>query len=365
VHAFAAELMDGSSADVRNVLVALIAERLEVRTAAGLDAIAWSLAGLRIDPLTEGVLHFTHPDHPGALLSSSDERLRDALVRAGAIPPRRGARTWLLHGTFYAAAIAGAVALFVATLPALSAAIARRVPPTIEEQLAFPVHKFLESRYCRTKASREVLDGLSQRLRLADDPVLPGARVEILDLPIVNALTFPGGSIVVTSALVEQAQDPDELAGVLAHELEHVARRHIMTQIVRSAILTAGWHLTAGDFAGLMAIDPSTTMEIASRSFSRDAEREADQGALERLHGAAISSNGLSRFFARIERQTDSVPEWLSTHPASAVRSKMTSEAEPDGKPFAPALSAKEWRTLKQACRARTPLGSANEQEAR
>lgn len=346
---FAAELMDGSSAEVRDVLVALVEDRLEVRTAAGLDPVAWSLAALQIDPLTEGVLHFTHPDHPGALLSCTDDRLRDALVGAKVIRSRRGTRTWLLHGTFYAAAIAGAVALFIAILPALSAAIARRVPPSIEEQLAFPVQKFLDGRYCRTAASRKALDGLAQRLRLPGDPVLPGAQIEIVDLPMVNALTLPGGSIIVTNALVEHAQDPDELAGVLAHELEHVARRHVMTQIVRSAILTTGWRLTAGDFTGLMAIDPSTTMEIASRSFSRDAEREADQGALQRLRSAGISSNGLSRFFARIERQTDAMPEWLSTHPASAIRATMASEEEAEGQ-FAPALRAAEWQALRRAC---------------
>ena len=357
--------MDGSNADARNVLVALIDDRLEVRTAEGLDPIAWSLAGLQIDPMTEGVLHFTHPDHPGALLSSTDDRLRDALVGAGVIRSRRGTRTWLLHGAFYAAAIAGAVGLFIAILPALSAAIARRVPPGIEEQLAFPIHQFLEGRYCRTDSSRKALDGLAQRLRLPDDPVLPGAQIDIVDLPMANALTLPGGSIVVTNALLEQAQDPDELAGVLAHELEHVARRHVMTQIVRSAILTTGWRLTAGDFTGLMAIDPSTTMEIASRSFSRDAEREADQGALQRLHAAGISSKGLSNFFARIERDTDSVPEWLSTHPASAIRARMATGDESDGKAFAPALSAREWKMLKEVCRARTAPSGAKDRAPR
>src|SRR5262250_2697324 len=98
--------MDGSTAQVRSVVVALREDRLELRTPEGLEAGAWYLAGLRVNPLTEGVLHLTHADYPGALLSSSDERLREALALARAIPSLRGRRTRLLHGAFYAAAIA-------------------------------------------------------------------------------------------------------------------------------------------------------------------------------------------------------------------------------------------------------------------
>jgi Zn-dependent protease with chaperone function len=346
--AFAAELMDGASADARTVLVTVLEDRLELSTAPGLEVPSWSISGLHVDPHAEGVLQLTHADHPGALLSSSDPAFREVLAAAGAVPVRSALRDRLGHAALYAAAIASVVGLFAWMLPGISAGIARRVPPGIEEQLAFPVHKLLEGRYCRTPASRDALARLAQRLRVEGDPLFAEAHLEVVDLPVVNALTFPGGSVVVTDALVQQAGDPDELAGVLAHELEHVARRHIMAQVVRSVILTTGWHLTAGDFAGLMAIDPSTTLEIASRSFSREAEREADQGALRRLRSARISTGGLARFFARFEEDTDRIPEWLSTHPASALRRQAIGDKESER--MAPALSAKEWEAVRKAC---------------
>jgi len=154
--------------------------------------------------------------------------------------------------------------------------------------------------------------------------------------------------------ILDDAQRPEELAGVLAHELEHVARRHVMAQVVRSVILTTGWQLTAGDFAGLMAIDPSTTLEIASRRFSREAEKEADEGAIRRLRHANLSSRGLSDFFPRIERSTDVVPEWLSTHPASAARRKAlldSDDAAPG--PSAGELPRQDWQAIKEACSGR------------
>jgi beta-barrel assembly-enhancing protease len=154
----------------------------------------------------------------------------------------------------------------------------------------------------------------------------------------------------VTRGLLDDAQSPDELAGVLAHELEHVARRHVMAQVVRSVILTTGWQLTVGDFAGLMAIDPSTMLEIASRSYSRDAEKEADEGAMRRLGHAGFSTRGLSDFFVRMERSTDFVPEWLSTHPASAERRKAIADSGSADPPLAAAMPDRDWKAIRGAC---------------
>ena len=151
--ALRAELMDGSSGRARAVQVAVLPDRLLIHSEDGSELEAWGLAELQVDPLPGGVLHLTHPAHPGALLSSSDAELREFLVSAGATPRSPATRRLLLRGLFYGATIAGAVALFLALLPAVSAGIARRVPLSIEEQLAFPVHSLLENRYCRSAES--------------------------------------------------------------------------------------------------------------------------------------------------------------------------------------------------------------------
>ncbi len=351
--AFPAELMDGSSGGARKVAVIPLADALVVHCADKGELESWTLADLRVETLPGGVLHLTHPAHAGALLSSSAPQLRNALVHAGAAPSLPPSRTLAIRGAVYAVIVAAAIGLFVLALPAVSSAIARHVPLTVEAQMAFPVHRILESRYCRSKSSLRSLELLARPLRLPGDPDFAGARLEIVDLPMVNAFTLPGGSIVVTRTLVEEAADPEELAGVLAHELEHVARRHVMGQVVRSAILTTGWQLTFGDFAGLMAIDPSTTMEIASRRFSRDAERDADEGAVRRLRHAGLSTRGLSAFFALLEHATTTIPEWLSTHPASAARQAMLAESGADAVQGKAVLPDRDWRAIKEACTAR------------
>jgi predicted Zn-dependent protease len=102
-----------------------------------------------------------------------------------------------------------------------------------------------------------------------------------------------------------------------------------------------------------MAIEPSTTLEIASRRFSREAEKEADEGAIRRLRHANLSSRGLSDFFARIERSTDVIPEWLSTHPASAAQRKALLDSDAALGPSAGELPRQDWQAIKEACSGR------------
>jgi predicted Zn-dependent protease len=96
-------------------------------------------------------------------------------------------------------------------------------------------------------------------------------------------------------------------------------------------------------------VDPSTAFAIANQRFSREAERQADAGALARLDAAGIPRAGFAAFFRRIQKDTDMVPAWLSTHPASKERIDLIG-AGPPTKAAAPVLSSEEWQAIKNAC---------------
>jgi beta-barrel assembly-enhancing protease len=348
---FDAELMDGVSAEGRPVIATLVPGALQLASEGIPEPARWPLERVELDPLVVGAVHLRHRDHPGLLLSSSAPGFREALEAHGlsrALP--RGNRRWLL-GIAYLAGTAAMVGLFVVALPTISSGLARQVPLSVEAELGVPSVRMIGRSRCDNTEAQAALDKLAGKLRMEGDPEFDDAQVQVVNLAMMNAFTFPGGSIAVTRGLLDAAETPEELAGVLAHELEHVSERHVMTQVVRSVILTTGWQLTVGDFSGLMAVDPATVMEIAALGFSRDAERDADSGALRRLEHAEISSRGFATFFGRLEKASGGVevPEWLSSHPASAVRQQAAMKAANE-MPHAAPLTHEEWQALKNAC---------------
>jgi predicted Zn-dependent protease len=166
----------------------------------------------------------------------------------------------------------------------------------------------------------------------------------------VNAFALPGGIVVITEQLLVQASGPDEVAGVLAHELEHVRRRHVLTHFVRATLLSGAWSLAVGDYAGLMVIDPSTAFDIANLRFSRDEEAEADAAAGAQLDRAGISRRGLYDFFQRLRHETDDLPAWLSNHPSSESRAHQLGPGSSRAEDTSPALDAATFDALRAAC---------------
>ncbi len=138
-----------------------------------------------------------------------------------------------------------------------------------------------------------------------------------------NAFALPGGTVVVTDALLEALKDDDSaLLGVIGHELGHVRHRHALRLVVQSGVLAGVLGLVVGDFSSLLALAPSA---LAQQAYSRDFEREADREALTMLQAAGRDGSGMLRFFDQIEalhkgRDMAGDLGLLSSHPADAER---------------------------------------------
>ncbi|MES0825554.1 M48 family metallopeptidase [Ruegeria sp. SCP11] len=141
--------------------------------------------------------------------------------------------------------------------------------------------------------------------------------LEFRDLPGMgpNAFALPNGTIVVTDDLVRRVST-DALAGVIGHEIGHVAEQHGLTQIYRS--------LGAFILIGMMAGDTGPVLEqvllegnlILSLSYSRQHELAADRFGVDLAKKAGFDPNGLSDFFELLEQELgDQGTDWLSTHP--------------------------------------------------
>jgi Zn-dependent protease with chaperone function len=353
---FAAELADGRSAALVPVQVMVEGDGLHIRPLRDGPPLLWPLRGLQVEDLGRGLLHLQHSTvAAGAVLSSRDAGLMAALRAAGVAPaglPRGGALLRL--GAIYAGALAVVVGGAYAAVSPLSRVLARRVPLQVEQQLGGQAEALFASSVCPGQELRAALDHLAKRLARPESEG-PGARsVQVVNWDLVNAFTLPGGKVLLTRGLIEAAQGPDEIAGVLAHELEHVRLRHVMSAVIRSSVLSFGWAVTVGDFSGLMILDPSTMFSIANQGFSRSDERAADQGAVARLDAAAIDRRGFAGFFQRMAKQADLVPGWLSSHPSTQER--LAGLKGGAAAHTTSALSESDWKALKAGCAGRPPL---------
>lgn len=137
----------------------------------------------------------------------------------------------------------------------------------------------------------------------------------------LNAVSLPNGTIVVFDGLAEQLSD-DEALAVLGHEMGHVVHRHAMRGAARSIGLLAVAGVVLGDFSTVAATMAATLQRF---SYSRDAEREADQYAHRFMAEAGLPPTallGVWRKLLKMQRTAgiDAMPDWLSTHPSTEER---------------------------------------------
>lgn len=200
------------------------------------------------------------------------------------------------------------------------------------------------------KLGRQAFAQQRQALAIADDhPALPmlrelGSKItqgspypyefHITRDPTVNAFAMPGGFVVFNTGLLEKAGSAEEVAGVLAHEVQHVERRHGLRGLVHAA----GWRITLslvlGEAGGSMAA--AWAENLGNLKFSRDQESEADRLGLDRLVANRIDPKGMLEFFRKMAKEGDGVPALLSSHPASEARFAAIEQAIPADARFAP-----------------------------
>jgi predicted Zn-dependent protease len=179
------------------------------------------------------------------------------------------------------------------------------------------------------------VDQLGRRLVAAAGPQPLDYRFAVVADPALNAFAVPGGHVYINTGTLLAAADMSELAGVMAHEVGHVALRHVAKSYNRQRntgvlyqagtvaldVLVGGGAAAGGEMLGGLAAQAYLT------SYSRDAEEEADRFAVAILPKAGIDPRGLVRFFdkLRVQGGGGGGPGFLSSHPATADRIARTS----------------------------------------
>lgn len=213
--------------------------------------------------------------------------------------------------------------LFFAFRGELVDLLVAQIPPQHEQRLADELWKVQRSRMklIEGRAANTVIEELGARLAAAA-PTPYVYRFHLVDDASVNAFAMPAGYIVVHRGLIAKAGSAEEVAGVLAHEMQHVESRHGLRGMVQAMGLSVVWLAVSGDLGGGLAGD--WLRELAAMQFSREQEIAADSGGHARLIKAGIDVRGMASFFERLGKEQDALPaalNLLSTHPASGERS--------------------------------------------
>ena len=174
----------------------------------------------------------------------------------------------------------------------------------------------------------EYVNRIGQNLVRNSDARVPFT-IKVLDTDEVNAFALPGGFFYVNSGLILAADDEAELAGVMAHEIAHVAARHATKNMTRSQI----WNMVSlplifigGPVAYAISEVASIAIPMTYLKFSRDAEREADLLGLEYDYAAGYDPHAFVEFFEKLnldgKKKHSALSKAFATHPMNADRIK-------------------------------------------
>ncbi len=250
----------------------------------------------------------------------------------------------------------GCLVLFFAALfviPVGAPLAAKLIPQSWDNRLGqWVIHDVVEEQHqCIAPEGVAALNKLVTKL--VPDSNLPfDVRVIQIKASTPNAFAVPGYHLIIFNSLLNFADNPDEVAGVLAHEMGHAISHHptagLIRQIGFKAVMIGAFGSTVDIASGLLDVQ-----------YTRKNEQQADEIATQLLHQAKISNKGLAQFFEKLKKEFGShdhgMTKYLASHPGLEERVEFVSK-QPNPEQTQPSLTPEEWRALKNICKETIPL---------
>ena len=185
-----------------------------------------------------------------------------------------------------------------------------------------------QAKFVTDPVVNEYVNRVAQNVARNSDLKVP-LTVKVIDGPEINAFALPGGFLYVYSGLLKAASEEDQLAGVMAHEIAHVAARHWASQMTKASILniaTIPLIFVPMTYPVYLGVSQALNIgvPVAFLKFSRDDEAEADYLGLQYMYKAGYDPNAYVAFFGKVleeeRRQPGSVPKIFQDHPPTPDR---------------------------------------------
>ena len=272
-----------------------------------------------------------------------DPALRAQLPNA---PPYGGwiDRFGLAKASVALAVVAGAVLIVGHVAPRF---VAPFVPPSWERNIGDAIVGDFGELRCRSPRGDAALNAMVERL----DPgaTRPGPRqirIAALHVDMFNAAAIPGAHIIVFKGAIDETPNPDAMAGILAHEIAHVRRRHVTEALVRELGIGALIRTFAGGIG-------ANAEQVVGLSFTRANEAQADADAIATLRRVGIDPRPTAALFQKLSKghgDTKGALEFLESHPGSRSRAASFARSYDPKVQYRPALDLAGTKALMSAC---------------
>jgi predicted Zn-dependent protease len=293
---------------------------------------------------------------PLARLDVDDAATIDTLTRqCGNLDVgRRGSAETLRIVLWSIAAVCSIVGVIVYGIPFIADRMAPLIPQAVEQRIgdavAAQVRFIFGDRTCDQPDGQAAFAKLADKVRMAGGIDRP-LDAHVLSSRIPNAVALPGGKVFMMDALLREARNADEFAGVLAHELGHIHHRHNMRILIHNAGSSFLIGLLLGDVAGGSVVI-FMSRALLQASHSREAEQQADDFTVEVMHKLGRSPLPMAQLLLRItgeEAKQEGGFTILNSHPLTEDRvAAMKRHDRPNTGPDL--LSETEWKALKAIC---------------
>lgn len=337
-------LYDGATAHPHAVSVVVADGRLELRQDSGWSDNVEASVLKRMDA-PAGLLRIGRTDSPGwrlMLPAAAEAELGPLLGRH----ERYG--RWIDRIGLVPALVVGAAITVVVVGTGYIAPhwIAPHVPMSWERNVGTAIVGDFGELRCRDAKGQKALEDLVERVAPGATKGPDAIKVAALNVPIFNAAALPGGYIVVFKPAITETS-PEALAGVMAHEIAHVRRRHVAEAMIREFGIGALIRLFAGNVG-------ANAEQIVSLSYTRDNEAQADSDAIAMLKRAGISPKPTADLFTKLSKQQREIPgygaEFLQSHPLSDKRAVKFAAAVDPHRRYEAALSRDDMDALFDIC---------------
>jgi Zn-dependent protease with chaperone function len=227
------------------------------------------------------------------------------------------------------------------------------VPQSFERRLGAvadsQVKTMFGGKVCDNAAGQAAFTKLVTELREAAG-LDTSIQTAVLATPIANAFALPGGKVYLFNGLLAKADNPDEIAGVLAHELGHLRYRDGTRNLIYNGGTSFLIGLLFGDVTGSSALI-FASRSLVTASYSREAEQNADTVSIEVMHRLGRPTKPMGELLFRVTgNEGGKGLTILANHPLTEDRLKrMSDEDRPASAP--PLLTAAEWTSLKAICK--------------
>jgi Zn-dependent protease with chaperone function len=338
---------DGRTPTHRNVDVQTDRQGVRIEFEAGTTRI-WRYEDFSVrQDRSHGPLRLEYGEFPPEILEIADPEFGEVLGK------RLPKKSLFLSVGFAMLAVLLVPAIIYWGIPLASGWFAYFIPVSIEKQVGqYVIDEVFPSRIvCKTDAGEQALEKLVSRLVPLDSEYV--FQVEVVDSGLVNAIAFPGGNILLFRGLLEKSPSADAIAGVLAHEMQHVFQRHGTENLLNQVALSGLFKLLTVEANAIAETLFAGVRTLSLLKYTRELETEADALALQLLYRAGVDPVEMLAMFQVLKNHSSSLPESISTHPDMSSRMeklKIIIDQKPDFM-SKPVLSKQNWESLQNICK--------------